>query len=74
MKSVLNRAGAIYRESSDLPEDVVLVRALRDMNLPKFVADDAVLFAGLMQDLFPSLEVPPPNTAAMEDVIKASAR
>ncbi|XXQ31513.1 AAA+ ATPase domain-containing protein [Plasmodiophora brassicae] len=67
VKSVLNRAGAIYRESSDLPEDVVLVRALRDMNLPKFVADDAVLFAGLMQDLFPSLEVPPPNTAAMED-------
>ena len=44
--------------SPDLPEDVVLMRALRDMNLPKFVFEDVPLFLGLIQDLFPGLDCP----------------
>lgn len=31
------------------------MRALRDMNMPKFVFDDVPLFHGLIQDLFPGL-------------------
>ena len=31
------------------------MRALRDMNMPKFVFDDVPLFFGLIQDLFPGL-------------------
>ena len=38
-----------------MPEDLVLMRALRDMNMPKFVFDDVPLFYGLIQDLFPGL-------------------
>jgi dynein heavy chain len=38
-----------------MPEDIVLMRALRDMNMPKFVFDDVPLFHGLIQDLFPGL-------------------
>jgi dynein heavy chain len=38
-----------------LAEDIVLMRALRDMNMPKFVFDDVPLFHGLIQDLFPGL-------------------
>jgi dynein heavy chain len=38
-----------------MPEDAVLMRALRDMNMPKFVFDDEPLFKGLLQDLFPGL-------------------
>lgn len=38
-------AGQLKRENPDLEEDVVLIRALRDSNLPKFLADDAVLFS-----------------------------
>ncbi|KAG7265209.1 hypothetical protein CRUP_027698, partial [Coryphaenoides rupestris] len=34
---------SLKRENPQLNEDVVLIRALRDANLPKFLADDAVI-------------------------------
>lgn len=37
-------AGSLKRENPDKSEDVVLIRALRDSNLPKFLSDDALLF------------------------------
>jgi dynein heavy chain len=55
LKSVLVMAGSLKRQYADLPEDIVLMRALRDMNMPKFVFDDVPLFHGLIQDLFPGL-------------------
>lgn len=58
LKSVLNMAGQLKRTSGDLAEDVVLMRALRDMNLPKFIFDDVPLFLGLIADLFPNLDCP----------------
>uniref|UniRef100_A0A3P8UAE7 Dynein axonemal heavy chain 10 n=1 Tax=Amphiprion percula TaxID=161767 RepID=A0A3P8UAE7_AMPPE len=58
LKSVLVMAGELKRGSSDLNEDVVLMRALRDMNLPKFVFEDVPLFLGLISDLFPGLDCP----------------
>ncbi|XP_078467787.1 dynein axonemal heavy chain 10-like [Lampetra planeri] len=56
LKSVLMMAGDLKREEPYLSEDVVLMRALRDMNLPKFVFEDVPLFLGLISDLFPGLE------------------
>ena len=44
VKSVLVMAGSLKRQNPDKPEDVVLIRALRDSNLPKFLVDDAALF------------------------------
>lgn len=44
VKSVLVMAGSLKRENPDKNENVVLIRALRDSNLPKFLSDDAVLF------------------------------
>nr|XP_034180267.1 dynein heavy chain 10, axonemal [Osmia lignaria] len=58
LKSVLNMAGQLKRTSGELPENVVLMRALRDMNLPKFIYDDVPLFLGLIADLFPDLNCP----------------
>lgn len=49
---------------------VVLYRALHDMNLPRFISDDAVLFNGLMQDLFPGLEPAPVSMKTLEDAIR----
>jgi len=44
LKSVLVMAGSLKRQNPDKNEDVVLLRALRDSNLPKFLKDDSVLF------------------------------
>jgi dynein heavy chain len=55
IKSVLVQAGFLKRTYPDMPEDAVLMRALRDMNMPKFVFEDEPLFKGLLQDLFPGL-------------------
>eukprot|EP00924_Labyrinthula_sp_SR-Ha-C_P003608 maker-scaffold_3-augustus-gene-0.0-mRNA-1 protein AED:0.02 eAED:0.02 QI:0/0/0/1/0.5/0/3/0/4475 len=58
LKSVLVMAGSLKREYKNLPEDIVLMRALRDSNMPKFVFEDVPLFKGLIADLFPGLECP----------------
>jgi len=74
LKSVLNMADQLKRTSNDLPENVVLMRALRDMNLPKFIYDDVPLFLGLIRDLFPDLDCPrmryPDFNEAVEAVLK----
>ncbi|XP_050294811.1 dynein axonemal heavy chain 6 [Anthonomus grandis grandis] len=58
VKSVLVMAGALKRANPDRNEDVVLICALRDSNLPKFLSDDAILFQGILGDLFPGTELP----------------
>ncbi|XP_021567645.1 dynein heavy chain 10, axonemal [Carlito syrichta] len=76
LKSVLVMAGELKRGSPDLQEDVVLMRALRDMNLPKFVFEDVPLFLGLISDLFPGLDCPrvryPNFNDAVEQVLEES--
>lgn len=37
-------AGSLKRSNPNIVEDIVLIRALRDSNLPKFLADDVSLF------------------------------
>ena len=46
------------------------MRALRDMNLPKFVFDDVPLFLGLISDLFPGLDCPRVRYPRMNDVVE----
>jgi dynein heavy chain len=58
VKSVLVMAGQLRRKDPDLSEDVVLIRAMRDSNVPKFLEQDLPLFRGIIQDLFPGVQVP----------------
>lgn len=45
-------------EEKEMNEEVlILMRAIRDMNLPKFVTEDTPLFNSLFQDLFPNTEL-----------------
>ena len=40
--------GGLKREYQDMSEELVLMRCLRDSNLPKFVYEDVPLFIGLI--------------------------
>ncbi|XP_052869496.1 dynein axonemal heavy chain 6 [Anopheles cruzii] len=70
VKSVLVMAGALKRASPDQPEEVTLISALRDSNLPKFLANDALLFNGILSDLFPTVELPEPERGELQTAIE----
>ena len=58
VKSVLVVAGGFKRAEPDLLEEALLMRALRDFNIPKIVREDEVVFFGLLGDLFPGIDPP----------------
>jgi len=72
IKSVLVVAGGFKRAEPDLFEQSLLMRALRDFNIPKIVADDLEIFFGLLSDLFPGIEVPRKRDMRFEDIIQAA--
>ncbi|XP_057654279.1 dynein beta chain, ciliary-like [Diorhabda carinulata] len=73
IKSVLVVAGSLKRGDRQRPEDQVLMRALRDFNIPKIITDDVPVFMGLIGDLFPALDVPRKRDPDFERMVKKSA-
>lgn len=61
VKSVLVMAGGLKRAQPDVPEDIILIRAMQDSNVPKFLAHDIPLFNGIIEDLFPGVRIPKRN-------------
>jgi len=57
VKSVLVMAGTLKRANPDMIEDAVLIRAMKDANVPKFLKQDLPLFFAIIQDLFPGIEI-----------------
>lgn len=72
VKSVLVVAGTFKRAEPDLGEHVLLLRALRDFNAPKIVAQDEVVFKGLLGDLFPGINPPRKEDAELTEAIKST--
>ncbi|XP_063073303.1 dynein axonemal heavy chain 6 [Engraulis encrasicolus] len=72
VKSVLVMAGSLKRANPHLSEDVVLIRALRDSNLPKFLTDDAELFSGILSDLFPGVSIPEHDYGVLKSTVEWS--
>ena len=58
VKSLLVMAGGLKRGFPDLDEQVVLIRAMRDANLPKFLSADCELFENLIMDSLPGQGCP----------------
>lgn len=73
IKSVLVVAGALKRSDRGRPETEVLMRALRDFNIPKIITDDMPVFMGLIGDLFPAMDVPRKRDLDNEAAIKRAA-
>jgi len=72
VKSVLVIAGALKRQDPHVSEQEILLRALRDSNIPKIVKEDQVVFYGLLGDLFPGLDPPRKRDLTLESsIVKA---
>eukprot|EP00804_Cyclotella_cryptica_P004521 CCRYP_006874-RA/>CCRYP_006874-RA protein AED:0.08 eAED:0.09 QI:0/0/0.5/1/0/0/2/139/4220 len=69
IKSVLVVAGGFKRAEPNLAEDALLMRALRDFNVPKIVQDDEVIFFGLLGDLFPGIDPPRKRDESLESYV-----
>ena len=70
LKSVLVMAGGLKRASPEIDESTILMRALRDMNMPKFIFADVPLFRGLIGDLFPGLDCPRVRYPSFNDAVE----
>jgi len=71
VKSVLVMAGQVKRAEESLSEDMVLIRAMRDSNIPKFLKDDVPLFNAIIQDLFPGIVMEPNQYPELDEAIEA---
>jgi dynein heavy chain len=55
LKAILTACGNLRRKLEDWDEDLLGLRALNDVNLPKFTENDCVLYGGITKDLFPGI-------------------
>jgi dynein heavy chain, axonemal len=70
VKSVLVMAGGLKRENPQIAEDITLIRALRDSNVPKFLYHDLPLFVAIIQDLFPGVTIPNVDYGTLQKAIE----
>ncbi|KAM6104169.1 LOW QUALITY PROTEIN: dynein axonemal heavy chain 11 [Theristicus caerulescens] len=71
IKSLLVVAGSV-KGDKNRPEDQVLMRALRNFNLPEIVTDDIPVFTVLISDLFPALDVLRKRNLQFEQMVQQS--
>jgi len=67
VKSVLVAAGNLKRKNQTLDESALILKAINDVNVAKFLAFDIPLFAGITSDLFPKVSVPEINYTDLID-------
>ncbi|XP_075795609.1 dynein axonemal heavy chain 1 isoform X2 [Pelodiscus sinensis] len=70
VKTVISAAGNLKRENPTMNEELICLRAIRDVNVPKFLQDDLKLFNGIVSDLFPKIKEEPIEYGILEEAIR----
>jgi len=70
LKAILTAAGNLKRVMVKDVEDIIVLRALNDVNLPKFTFNDVPLFLSITSDLFPGVNLPNIDYGRLEDALK----
>nr|XP_022908003.1 dynein heavy chain 1, axonemal-like [Onthophagus taurus] len=74
VKTVIAVAGNLKRERPNMDENQIILRSLRDVNVPKFLKDDLKLFNGIVSDLFPRMIEEVVDYGALEEAIRFCIR
>ncbi|EUB64627.1 Dynein heavy chain 10, axonemal [Echinococcus granulosus] len=70
LKAVLQLAGELRRRKMNFDEATVIIRALREVNLPRLLHEDAYLFLDLIGDLFPGLSCPKSEDQELTEAVE----
>jgi dynein heavy chain len=74
LKSILVAAGQLRRKyGNSRPEDILMLSALNDVNLPKFTSNDIPLFKGITGDLLPGVKMPPSDDGGLTEEMQKAA-
>ncbi|XP_069500104.1 dynein axonemal heavy chain 1 [Ambystoma mexicanum] len=72
VKTVISAAGNLKRENPNMNEELICLRAIRDVNVPKFLQDDLKLFNGIVSDLFPKIQEEAIDYGTLEQAIRSN--
>jgi len=73
VNTVIQTAGNLRRLQPDMPESLIVLRAIKDVNVPKFLENDLALFNDIISDLFPGVKERTLDYSDLIDAIKQIA-
>ncbi|CAJ1411101.1 unnamed protein product [Effrenium voratum] len=75
LKSILVAAGQLRKKFGNTrAEDILMLSALNDVNLPKFTSNDIPLFLGITGDLFPGVKLPASDYGKLINELEGAAK